>query len=455
MTNNYSADKQWFRSKDGKKLLAGSPLTMFTVSSAGSAVLDAIESDTPLPTQHRQLTERLSATGAIHPRNVAPCSPDQVTVVIPAFIHDEEDQVALQVLVDELRPLRIVIVDDASPFFYEIVKTTMVRLEKNSGPATARNTGLQHVESPYVVFVDTDVQISAQAVLNLVGHLVDTQLLAVAPRVETVKTKSFINEYESFHSPLDLGSIPAVVRPLSRVAYVPSAVLACNASHLHQLNGFNEELRVGEDVDLIWRAVENQFIVRYAPTTVATHSPRRTVRSMLKQRISYGSSSAVLDERHPRSSAPLRTHLFFFVPVMLLFLGYLVTAAIALIPMFFYFALTLRNTGMSLLQRTRITWWGLVSTTKLTASAIRRVWWPLFAVASLVTTRPIITWSFCVLIPTLFGLTRNKPRQPLSYLVVRSLDDMSYGIGVWKGAIKRKNLRCLLPVFTVRASSRR
>ncbi len=176
---------------------------------------------------------------------------------------------------------------------------------------------------------------------------------------------------------------------------------------------------------------------------------------MLKQRISYGSSSAVLDERHPRSSAPLRTHLFFFVPVMLLFLGYLVTAAIALIPMFFYFALTLRNTGMSLPQRTRITWWGLVSTTKLTASAIRRVWWPLFAVASLVTTRPVITWSFCVLIPTLFGLMKKKPHQPLTYLVVRSLDDMSYGIGVWKGAIRRKNLRCLLPVFTLRASSRR
>jgi hypothetical protein len=83
------------------------------------------------------------------------------------------------------------------------------------------------------------------------------------------------------------------------------------------------------------------------------------------------------------------------------------------------------------------------------------VWWPLFAVASLVTTRPIITWSFCVLIPTLFGLMKKKPRQPLTYLVVRSLDDMSYGIGVWKGAIRRKNLRCLLPVFTLRASSRR
>jgi hypothetical protein len=83
------------------------------------------------------------------------------------------------------------------------------------------------------------------------------------------------------------------------------------------------------------------------------------------------------------------------------------------------------------------------------------VWWPLFAVASLVTTQPIITWSFCVLIPTLFALTKKKPRQPLTYVVVRSLDDMSYGIGVWKGAIQRKSLRCLLPVFTVRASSRR
>lgn len=455
MTDNFFADKQWFRSKDGKRLLAGSPLTLFTVSTAGSAILDAIESDTPLPPQHQQLTDRLSVTGAIHPQNVASCSAEQVTVVIPAFISDEEDQVALQALVDELRPLRIVIVDDASPFFFEIVKTTIVRLEENSGPATARNTGLKHVQSPFVIFIDTDVQISAQDVLNLAGHLADTQLMAVAPRVETARTNSFINEYESFHSPLDLGPDPAVVRPLSRVSYVPSAVLACNTLHLRQLQGFNEELRVGEDVDLIWRAVKAKYVVRYAPEIVALHSPRRTVRSMLKQRISYGSSSAALDKQHPRSSAPLRTHLFFFVPVILLFLGYLVSAAIALFPVFFYFALTLRNTGMSLLQRTQITWRGLASTARLTASAIRRVWWPLFAVASLVTTQPIITWSFCVLIPTLFALTKKKPHQPLTYVVVRSLDDMSYGIGVWKGAIQRKSLRCLLPVFTVRASSRR
>jgi mycofactocin glycosyltransferase len=454
MTNNFAVDKQWFRSKDGNKLLAGSPLTLFTVTTAGGAILDAIENNTPLPVQHKQLTERLSATGAIHPQNVAPASPDQVTVVIPTFICGEEDQAVLQALVDTLRPLNIVIVDDASPFFFEIAKTSMIRLSTNSGPGTARNAGLQHVDTAFVVFIDTDVQTTAQDVLKLAGHLTDAQLLAIAPRVETEKTKSFVNEYESFHSPLDLGPDAAVVRPLSRVAYVPSAVLACNTNHLRQLDGFSEELRVGEDVDLIWRAVEAKFVVRYEPEIVALHAPRRTVRLALKQRIAYGSSSAALDARHPHLSAPLRTHFFLFVPVMLLFLGYLVSAAIALIPMFFYFAFTLRNTGMSLLQRTRITWWGLASTTRLTASAIRRVWWPVFAIASLVTTRPIITWSFCVLIPTLFHLMRNKPRQPLLYIFVRSLDDISYGIGVWKGAIRQKSMRCLMPVFTLRASRR-
>ena len=56
MTNNFAVDKQWFRSKDGNKLLAGSPLTLFTVTTAGGAILDAIENNTPLPVQHKQLT---------------------------------------------------------------------------------------------------------------------------------------------------------------------------------------------------------------------------------------------------------------------------------------------------------------------------------------------------------------------------------------------------------------
>jgi hypothetical protein len=150
MSSNFSTDRQWFRSKDGSKLLAGSPLTLFTVSETGQAILDAIESDAPLVTQHQQLTERLIATGAIHPKNIAPCSPDQITVVIPAFISDEEEQLSLQTLIDALRPLRVVIVDDASPFFFEIAKTTMSDLKKTADLLLRETQGfnmLSHLSS--------------------------------------------------------------------------------------------------------------------------------------------------------------------------------------------------------------------------------------------------------------------------------------------------------------------
>jgi hypothetical protein len=133
-------------------------------------------------------------------------------------------------------------------------------------------------------------------------------------------------------------------------------------------------------------------------------------------------------------------------------MGYLYLAIVLLLPTMLYFVISLRSTSITITTRTRLALKALISTTQLVARAIMRAWWPLFFVASFVSLRLGAMFTFSALIPPIVGLMRNKPGHPIRYLVMRILEGMAYGTGVWVGAARVRSLRCLLPVITVRRS---
>ena len=69
--------------------------------------------------------------------------------------------------------------------------------------------------------------------------------------------------------------------------------------------GFDESMRVGEDVDLVWRVAEAGHPVRYEPRVVVEHETRPGFGRWLAQRFGYGRSGAVLAARHPDRLAPV------------------------------------------------------------------------------------------------------------------------------------------------------
>ena len=81
-----------------------------------------------------------------------------------------------------------------------------------------------------------------------------------------------VARYDAEHSPLDLGPEPARVRAGTRVSYVPAAAIVCRVDAIREIGGFDEALRFGEDVDLVWRLDAAGWRCRYEP--VATVVPR-------------------------------------------------------------------------------------------------------------------------------------------------------------------------------------
>ena len=449
----FTADDQWFRSENGTGLLAGSPLTFFSVTDAGKMILDAIENNASLPEQHTSLTSRLLAKGAIHPIYNALGNAADLTVVIPTYISQQQHLERLQTLVNFLEGLRIVVVDDCSPIEVSITGAEVIRIPTNQGPAAARNAGLTTADTPFVAFIDDDTKVTTDQLLTLLAHFTDEAVDVVAPRVASTPGESRVAEYESFHSPLDLGQLPSVVRPLSRVSYLPAAVLLARTSVVKEMNAFDESMRLGEDVDLIWRMVEAGKGVRYDPTVICHHAPRLTMRALLKQRFGYGRSAAMLDKKHPFTAAPLRANIVMLVPALALLSGYVFVAG-ALVPlMILWFSITLRQTKISLSTRAKLALTGWFSTVRLLTSAVMRVWWPPVLLVGQYSLRVGAVFVFSAFVPAMFGLMRNKPRHTFGYLILRILDPMAYGAGVWTGVFRDRNPRCLLPVVT-RSSTR-
>jgi cellulose synthase/poly-beta-1,6-N-acetylglucosamine synthase-like glycosyltransferase len=239
---------------------------------------------------------------------------------------------------------------------------------------------------------------------------------------------------------------------MSRVSYLPATVLVFDVQSLRAVSGFDDSMRIGEDVDLIWRLIENGIDCRYMPSIECPHRPRSSMRKMLKQRYDYGTSAALLDKRHPRAASPLRAHALLLTAATTVLMGYIYFALILVLPTVAYFVVSLRSTSIPIGTRSRLAWKGLTSTTRLLARAIMRAWLPLFFLASFVSPRPGVMITFSALVPPIVGILRKKPSHPVRYFIMRILEDLAYGTGVWVGAVRARSLRCLLPVITVRRS---
>ena len=261
-------------------VIAGSPLRLFRLSAAGQRVAAAIEQHDELPPRHRKLADRLVDAGAIHPNPVdSPFTEADVTIVVPAF----NAEPAVMHVGD------VIVIDDASdpPLPMPTTRRT-IRLTTNRGPAAARNTGLAEVTTPLVAFVDTDVDLDADWLQPLLRQFSDPRVALVAPRLVSTAGATPLDAYEMARSPLDLGDQPGRIAPGTRISYVPAAAILVRMDALREIGGFDESLRTGEDVDMVWRLVAAGHRCRYEPASTVHHRPRATLAEWVRQRVAYG-----------------------------------------------------------------------------------------------------------------------------------------------------------------------
>ncbi len=405
-------DPTWWRA--GPVLLAGSPLRRFRLTSAGERVVAAIEAaptDVGAAVRPSHLLDRLLDTGAVHPLPAsrgptsAGFAPADVTVVTPRLggVPDDDGRITVD---DGSRPP----LDGAA-----------VRLTVNRGPAAARNAGRRLADTALVAFVDADVDLLDEIggtgtwLDPLLGHFDDPRVALVAPRVRGEPG-----------SPLDLGDTPARIRAGSRVGYVPAAAIVVRAAAFDAVGGFDERMRHGEDVDLVWRLDEAGWRCRYEPRSVVWHEPRRTFRGRLAQQAAYGSSAAPLALRHPSALAPFRSSTATGVAWVLAAAGHpvagLVLATGELVRLLGRLP-DVPRAGMA-----RIALRNHVELARQLAAAVRRAWMPIVLVGAV--------WSRRARRVALVALLADPAAAPT---------DLAHCWGLWRGMLHHRTLRPLAP----------
>ena len=444
-------------------LIGGAPVRVLKLTAAGAERVDGWMAGRPVGPGRAagELAARLADASLALP--VPPATPGAWRPAVAIVVPVRDDPAGLAVTTDVLAAtaggVPVIVVDDGSSV---AVGVAALRHDVPKGPAAARNAGAASLagRADVLVFVDAGCAPESEWLETLLAHFADPRLAAVAPRVlsrPSPGTPPALARYESVCSPLDLGPVAAPVHPGSRVPYVPSAVLAIRTEAFVDLGGFDESLRFGEDVDLVWRLDAAGWRVRYDPAARATHPGRPGYRRWLRQRFDYGSSATPLAARHGRSVAPLwaspwSTAAWAFAAGGHPEAGALIMAGAAR-------ALARRAGGDRDVARElrRLAVSGTLRAAGPIASAIRRAWLPpsvLVAVAAWPVAgqrarRAMAATAMAVMaVPGLADWSkrgRQSGAGPLAWAGLALADDLAYQAGVWSGAISRRSPAALLP----------
>ncbi|AGP65924.1 membrane sugar transferase [Mycobacterium intracellulare subsp. yongonense 05-1390] len=444
---------------DGSALLGGSPTRLLKLAPAAQDML----CDGRLKVRDdlsAQLARTLLDATVAHPRPAGGPSHHDVTVVIPV----RNNLSGVRRLVSSLRGLRVVVVDDGSfhavepeDFVGAHCDIEVLRHHRSKGPAAARNTGLAACRTDFVAFLDSDVAPRRGWLEALLGHFCDPTVGLVAPRIVGLShSENVVARYEAVHSSLDLGEREAPVLPHSTVSYVPSAAIICRCSAIREVGGFDETLQSGEDVDLCWRLIESGARLRYEPIALVAHDHRTGLRDWLARKAFYGGSAAPLSVRHPDKTAPVVISGWALMTWTLMAFGSTLSRLASIVLAVLTgrrIARAMRSAETSMTDVAMIAGRGLWSAALQLASALCRHYWPLALVAATMSRHFRRVVLVAAVMDGVVDWLRRRDAigddvEPIglpTYLVLKRVDDLAYGLGLWWGVLRERNVRALKP----------
>ncbi len=189
-----------------------------------------------------------------------------ISVIVPVFNGERFLAQAISSIISQKLPrLEIVVVDDGSTddtarIAGEFGDDLIYLHQKNSGPAAARNTGLQKARGEIIAFLDADDLWPE----NKLSHQIDLLQRNPAAKVAMGRTQFMrLRDADAQNPEFENFSQPRVYLQLGSAIFRRSA--------FERVGHFDAELRFGEDIDWFLRAREQGVAVTISKEVTLLH----------------------------------------------------------------------------------------------------------------------------------------------------------------------------------------
>jgi len=228
-----------------------------------------------------------------------------VSVVVPTYDRADAVRGCVQALGSLDYPtdaVEVVVIDDASPHPVELAgieapcSVRVLRVERNGGPAAARNLGAREATGDVVAFTDDDCRPEPAWLGALVGALdAEPDALAGGRTVNALEENPFAEASQDLVSYL----YDAAPGGRSLLPFFTSNNFAVRRDRFHSLGGFDETFRftAAEDRDLSERWAAEIGPLRFVPEARVRHHHDLSLRTFLRQHYVYGRGAVHLARR--------------------------------------------------------------------------------------------------------------------------------------------------------------
>jgi len=394
-----------------------------------------------------------------------------VSIIIPVRNRPEEIGTCLESMSQIDYPpdkLEITVVDDASDdTTSEVVSRFPVRLislKEHRQASFCRNLAAQRANGEILAFIDSDCLADPLWLRELVPAFKDPAVGAVGGLVDSYFREKGLDHYERVKSSLNMGPRFKSSIEGDLFLYAPSCNLLVRRAVFLKVGGFENDMHVGEDVDLCWRLQDEGYHVEYRPVGKVLHKHRNRLRPFCARRFDYGTSEPLLQRVHAR-----RIKHLFFPPGVSLFWGLVVLSTI--LQSFTLLCLSgiiVLITSLGKFTKTRSR--DLPIELPNLFLAVFRSYFAFFYHFCAFVSRYYLFWSIVIfpLMPLasvviiamhlLTGVVEysiKKPRlNPLLFLFYFSLDQLFYQFGVWWGCLKYFYFRPVNPKIVANLTSK-
>jgi len=214
----------------------------------------------------------------------------EISIILPVY-NAKEYLVRSLTAFESVQPknFELIVVDDRSsddsPEFAQRYADVVLRMEKNSGPAQARNRGTRASRGPILLFLDADVRIYPDTIAKVLSVFhKDPGISAVFGSYDSVPPeKNFFSQYKNLHHHY------VHQKGNSDAKTFWAGCGAVRKADFNEVGGFSAEFANPsiEDVELGYKFIEKGKSIKLLKDLEVTHLKKWTLFSLLKADILY------------------------------------------------------------------------------------------------------------------------------------------------------------------------